>query len=136
MPAPVATLESRREAILKEMAQVGDMRRGSITEAFRPCGKPTCGCKAADHPGHGPYYAFTTKVAGKTKTIQLRTGPRLTKFQREVDAYRRFRALSEQLLEVNKALCDERPDESGEPSERDRLKKTSPRLSRRRSRKK
>jgi hypothetical protein len=136
MPTSVPTLESRREAILKQMAQIGDMRRGSITETFRPCGKPTCGCKAADHPGHGPYYAFTMKVAGKTKTIQMRAGARLTKFEREVDAYRRFRALTEQLLEVNEAICNERSDESGEPSERERLKKTSTRSSRRRSHKK
>ena len=108
MPATIADLESKRDAIVKEMAEIRDMRRGSITEAFRPCGKPTCSCQAADHPGHGPYYAFTNKVAGKTKTVQLRTGSRLTKFQREVDAYRHFRALTEQLLAVNEAICDMR----------------------------
>lgn len=136
MPATVAALESKRDAIVREMAEIQDMRRGSITEVFRPCGKPTCVCQAADHPGHGPYYAYTRKVSGKTKTIQLRAGPRLTRFQREVDAYRRFRSLAEQLIEVNEAICDERSDESGEPSERDRLKKTSRRSSRRRSHKK
>ena len=134
MADPIGPLEAKREALLKQITQLGDMRRGSITETFRPCGKPNCGCSAADHPGHGPYYAFTTKAAGKTKTIQLRAGSRLTKFQREVDAYRRFRSLTEQLLEVNKAICDARPGEAGEPSERARLKKTSPRSSKRRSR--
>lgn len=134
MPDPIGTLEVKRDAILKQLAQVGDMRRGSITEVFRPCGKPSCACSAADHPGHGPYYAFTTKVAGKTMTVQLRAGARLTKFQREVDAYRHFRSLTEQLLEVNQAICDARPGEAGEPSERARVKKTSARSSRRRSR--
>ena len=134
MADPIGPLEAKREALLKQITNLGDMRRGSITETFRPCGKPNCGCSAADHPGHGPYYAFTTKVAGKTKTVQLRAGPRLTKFQREVDAYRRFRSLTEQLLEVNEAICDARPGEAGEPSERARLKKTSSSSSKRRSR--
>jgi hypothetical protein len=134
MADSLGALETKRDALLREIAKLGDMRRGSISETFRPCGKPNCGCAAAEHPGHGPYYAFTTKVAGKTKTVQLRAGSRLTKFQREVEAYRRFRSLSAQLLEISEAICDARPGEAGEPSERARLKKTSPRSSGKRSR--
>jgi len=133
MQDPLAALVTKRDAILREMAQMGDMRRGSITEVFRPCGKANCACSQADHPGHGPYYAFTTKVAGKTKTVQLRAGSRLTKFQREVDAYRRFRSLTEQLLEVNEAICDKRSEEGGETPGRGVLKKTSRGSSRRKS---
>ena len=55
MQEPLAALVTKRDAILREMAQTGDMRRGSITEAFRPCGKANCACSQADHPGHGPY---------------------------------------------------------------------------------
>lgn len=87
------------------------MRRGSITEVFRSCGKPNCCCAAPNHAGHGPYYAFTTKVEGKTKTLQLRAGPRLTKIEREVETYKRFRSLTQQLLEINEAICDGRPEE-------------------------
>ncbi len=111
MPSSFAALEAEREVVLKQIAQIGDMRRGSITETFRTCGKNNCACSQADHPGHGPYYAFTTKVAGKTKTVQLRAGSRLAKFEREVDAYRRFKALSERLLKLNEAICDMRSQE-------------------------
>ena len=82
---------------------------------------------------HGPYYAFTTKVAGKTKTVQLRAGSRLRKFQREVDAYRRFKTLSQQLLELNEAICDKRSEEEAEPAGRKAVKKTSRGSSRRKS---
>ena len=135
MPDPVHDLETQREDILRQMTRLGDMRKGSITEAFRGCGKSGCACSAADHPGHGPYYAFTTKVAGKTKTVQMRAGARLDKFQLEVDVYKEFRALSEKLIEVNHALCEARP-EADVTSPRSALKKTSPRSSRRRSAKK
>ena len=132
MPDSLAGLEARREAIVRQMAQLGDMRKGSLTETFRPCGKPSCACSARDHPGHGPYYAFTTKVAGKTRTVQLRPGSRRDKFQREVDAYKQFRALSEELFAVNEAICEARP-EPARMAERAVLKKTSRRWSRRRS---
>jgi hypothetical protein len=133
MQDPLAALVTKRDTILREIAQMGDMRRGSITETFRPCGKANCACSQADHPGHGPYYAFTTKVAGKTKTVQLRAGSRLTKFQGEVDAYRRFRSLTGQLLEVNEAICDKRSEEEGGTPGRAVLKKTSRSWSRRKS---
>jgi hypothetical protein len=129
MPDTVASLEAQREEILSRLAQLGDMRKGSITETCRACGKPTCACCGTDHPGHGPYYAFTRKVAGKTRTVQLRPGPRLDKFQREVEAYKRFRALGEKLVAVNEAICEARP----EPDQPAAPKKTSRRSSRRRS---
>jgi len=132
MPDPLPALEAKREAILRQLAQLGDMRRGTITEVFRSCGKPGCCCSAPRHPGHGPYYAFTTKVEGKTKTLQLRAGPRLTKLEREVETYKRFRALTQELLEVNQAICDARPQEP--EAEAAVLKKTSRGSSKRKSR--
>jgi len=134
MPDPLVALEAERDEVLKQMIRLGDMRKGSLTETFRCCGKSSCACQATDHPGHGPYYAFTTKVAGKTRTVQLRAGPRLDKFQREVDTYKQFRALSERLIEVNESICEARP-KPGEATERSALKKTSRRSSKRRSRK-
>ena len=133
MSDPLAGLEKEREEVLKEISRVGDMRKGSITETYRCCGKPTCACRANDHAGHGPYFAFTTKVSGKTRTVQLRAGSRLDKFQREVDTYKQFRALSNKLIEVNGSICEARP-EPIEAEEERALKKTSRKSSRRRPR--
>jgi len=123
MPDVLAGLEARREDILRQISRLGDMRKGSITEAFRPCGKPTCCCAGRDHPGHGPYYAFTTKEGGKTKTVQMRAGSKLEKYQR---------ALSEEMIAISQAICEARP-QPGEESERAALKKTSPRSTKKRS---
>jgi hypothetical protein len=133
MSDPLAGLEKEREEVLKEISRVGDMRKGSITETYRCCGKPACACQANDHAGHGPYFAFTTKVSGKTRTVQLRAGSRLDKFQREVGTYRHFRALSERLIEVNGSICEARP-EPIEAEEERAVKKTSRKSSRRRPR--
>jgi hypothetical protein len=133
MPDILAPLLAQREAILRDIVQLGDMRRGNINEVFRSCGKPGCCCSERKHPGHGPYYAFTTKVEGKTKSVQLRPGPRLAKFEREVETYKRFRSLTRRLLEVNEAICNARPEASVAESETE-LKKTSRAPSKRRSR--
>lgn len=109
MTQSIQALENKRRRLLEQLAETGDMRRGSITEQYRGCGKTPCCCKERDHPGHGPYYAFTRKVGGKTKTLQLRPGPELRKLEREVETYRQFRALTEQLLQVNEELCGLRP---------------------------
>ena len=107
-------LEAERSALLEKLATTDDMRRGSISKCYRKCGKPTCACTTPDHRGHGPYYAITKRVNGKTKTLQLRPGPLLTKIQREVDTYREFRATCEQLFDVDDSICDARSVELSE----------------------
>lgn len=102
-------LEAVRTSILDQLSQTGDIRQGSITEHYRCCGKDTCCCHDSKHPGHGPYYAFTKKVDGKTKTLQLRQGPQLSKIEREVTAYKDFRKTCDELVKVNEKICDLRP---------------------------
>jgi hypothetical protein len=135
MADSIEHVEGKRAALLKELANTGDMRRGSLTETYRPCGKTECACTARDHPGHGPFYAFTRKVGGKTQTVQLRPGARLTKLEREVERYRQFRQTCQELVDVNETLCELRPvEDDGEAAARRTLKKKSPRASRRRAR--
>jgi hypothetical protein len=79
MARSLEQLESERAELLRQLAESGDMRRGSINEVYRRGGKDNCACADPGHPGHGPFYAYTTKVSGKTKTLQLRPGPLLSK---------------------------------------------------------
>ena len=133
MTETLEELETKRAALLRALSATGDMRQGSITESYRPCGKSNCACAGAQHPGHGPFYAFTRKVGGKTQTIQLRPGPELTKLLREVDTYRQFRRAIEDLVAVNEAICRRRPvEEATESPQRQALKKKLPKSSRRR----
>ncbi len=117
---PLVKLLAHREALLDSLSRTGDMRRGSITLNFRTCGKANCACAASFHPGHGPYYAYTVKVDGKTKTRQFRVGAALTKIEREVAEYRDFRAMCDRLLKVNEAICDGRPVHESTPEKKRR----------------
>ena len=105
----LAELERRRKELYRELAQVGDFRRGSLNEVRRKCGKPNCACAAPGHPGHGPQWNLTRTVAGRTRAVHLRPGPELERARREVAEYGRFRDLVGQVTEVNEAICQARP---------------------------
>jgi hypothetical protein len=109
MPDSLADLEARRAAVQMQIAQLGDMRSGSITGTGGRCGNPNCHCHRAGDPGHGPYYRLTRKVNGKTVTETFSSAASLTKAQREVAECQRFRQLGEQLLDVNEQICELRP---------------------------
>ena len=119
-------LQAEKSTLIAELADVGDMRRGSINEVFRRCGKDNCACAGAEHHGHGPYYAYTVKVDAKTKTLQLRPGPLLSKLEREVAQYKKFRETTERVIEISEQICDARPVENtAEQEKKRRLKKSS-----------
>ncbi len=107
----LARLEQQRSALLSEMVQLGDFRSGSITSISGRCGKASCRCHRPQQPGHGPNFRLTRKVQGKTVSETFAPGAQLRKAQREVEAFHRFRQLSQRLLEVNEKICAARPAE-------------------------
>jgi len=133
VPHDLDQLEAERARLYQELAQLGDLRRGSIAVNYRRCGKPTCACCRPEHPGHGPQYLLMTKVGGRSHAQSLRPGPGLEKVEREVANHQRFRVVVQQLIAINEQICDARP--VGARSERppSPLKKKLPRRSRRKS---
>src|SRR5680860_1009762 len=110
MPPSLPDLEQQRAQLYAELADVGDFRRGSITENYRRCGKPSCACAAPGHRGHGPRQLWTRSVAGgPTKGRQLAKGPEVDKVRRELASYQEFVTVGQQIVEVNEAICEARP---------------------------
>src|SRR6202165_3726185 len=102
-------LELRRKKLFRHMEDLGDFRRGTISVNYRKCGKSNCACAHKDHPGHGPQYLWNVSVGGKTQARNLPVGPELEKAEREVERYRVFLGLSQELAEVNDRICQLRP---------------------------
>lgn len=109
MPESLVTLEQHRSSLLARILELGDFRSGSITAIQGRCGKSNCHCHLPNHPGHGPNSRLTRKVGGKTITETFSSAAELHKAEREVEAFHRFRQLSQQLLEVNEKICRARP---------------------------
>jgi Family of unknown function (DUF6788) len=102
-------LEARRRDLYERLAQVGDFRRGSVSENYRRCGKPNCACAVAGHPGHGPRYVWTrTTVGRKTRGRQLDRAE-VAKVRTELAQYQQFAKITDQIVEVNEAICEARP---------------------------
>jgi len=105
----LAALEARRAGLYAALSRVGDFRRGALNAVWRKCGKPNCRCAQPGQRGHGPQHNLTKWAGGKTVNVHLRPGPELEKAEGEVAGYERFRALVEQVTEVNEAICEARP---------------------------
>jgi hypothetical protein len=102
-------LEAERDRLYAQLSAVGDFRRGSVSENYRKCGKPNCGCARPDHRGHGPRFLWTRSARGRgTVGRQLAAGE-VARVRREVARHAEFAAISEQIAEVNEKICEARP---------------------------
>jgi uncharacterized protein DUF6788 len=126
-------LEKRRSELKARLADVGDMRPGSLIGRYRRCGKPTCHCAQQDATGHGPSWSLTREVAGRTVT-RIVPSTAVEQTRRQIEEYRRFRTLMRDLIEVSEQLCDTRLQASRAASEEEAKKGASNKRSTRRSR--
>jgi len=127
MTDPLSTLINDRSTLLRQVSELGDFQPGSITSAFRRCGKPACHCLKPKDPGHGPHFQITQKIGGKTVTQNLPSQAALRKAEEEIAEFRRFQSLTSQLVEVNRKVCRLRPVEPAEqtPQEKKRPQRSS-----------
>jgi hypothetical protein len=96
------TLQEKREKLKAGLAQINDLRRGSLTARFRKCGKPNWHCAQKDSPGHGPSYSLTHAHEGKSITQVIPEEPSVDRTRAQIAEYRRFRKLVRELTAVNK----------------------------------
>jgi hypothetical protein len=99
-------LETKRERLRNKLAQLGDMRPGSLVGRFRKCGKPSCHCSQPSSETHGPSWSLTRAVEGKTVTKVIPPGDAVEQTKAQIAEYRRFRKLVQELLELNVEICD------------------------------
>jgi hypothetical protein len=126
LPDTLSSLEQQRSDILRRMLHLGDFRSGSVTAIKGRCGKPNCHCHQPGQPGHGPNFRLTRKVNGKTVSESFSSAAELGKAQREVEAFHRFRQLSQELLQVNERICRARPvEDTLSPEEKKRPKRST-----------
>ena len=109
MPPSLDVLVNQRAELLRQIAQLGDLRSGSITSITGRCGKPNCRCHQPNHPGHGPNFRLTHKVQGKTVSETFPSPAARRQAERQIAEFRTFQQLSRAFLEVNEKICRQRP---------------------------
>ena len=128
MPESLSALEARRADLLRSIANLHDMRRGSIVGAVWRCRKPSCHCAQPDDPGHGPILRLTYKRRGKTVTEALPNPAAVRKAEQEIAEFRNYQQLSRELVDVSEEVCRLRPvEETLTPQEKKRRKRSTTR---------
>jgi hypothetical protein len=94
-------LEQQRQALLRRLAELRELRRGSLTEQFLTV-RHADGSKVK----RGPYPLLTRKLANKTVSLRLTDPALVPLYRQQIQAMRQFERLVDQLVRVGEQLGD------------------------------
>ena len=96
-----SNLEQQRQALLRQLADLRELRRGSLTEQFLTV-------KHADgsQVKRGPYPLLTRKAAHKTVSVRLTDPALVPLYRQQIQARRQFEGVIDQLVRLGEQLGD------------------------------
>ena len=111
MERNIRSLENQIERLKQEIAAVGDLRPGSLSEQYNVCGKAGCRCKASPPQKHGPYYQISYTRRGKSgsRFVQRQDLPLVKKQLRN---YAHLKELVDRWIELATELSNLRLEET------------------------
>lgn len=94
-------LELQRQGLLRQLADLRELRRGSLTEQFLTV-------KHADGSSvkRGPYPLLTRKQASRTVSVRLTDPAVVPLYRQQIQAMRQFEAVIDQLVRLGEQLGD------------------------------
>ena len=106
--SPTRGQQAEAARIAAELARLGFVLPGTLTERPMRCGHPNCRCHANPPVLHGPYHQWTRKVNGKTVT-RILSDDQLADYQDWFGNQRRLRTLIAELEALSLAIADADP---------------------------
>jgi hypothetical protein len=97
----ITAMRQQRDEILKEIAGLEQIRRGTVTEQHVQTVGPD-GSKRT----RGPYPLYTFKDRGKTVSRRLSDQEQIPMYREQIQHWRRFHELVEQLRVLGEKLSD------------------------------
>jgi len=96
-----SNLEHRRQALLEQLADLRELRRGSLTEQFLQV-------QHADGSvvKRGPYPLLTRKQGGQSLSVRLTDPEVVPLYRQQIQALRQFETVVDQLVGVGEQLSD------------------------------
>ena len=96
-----SNLEQQRQGLLRQLADLRELRRGSITEQFLTV-KHADGCLVR----RGPYPLLTRKDAKKTVSVRVTDPALVPLYRQQIQTRREFERVVDQLARVGEQLGD------------------------------
>jgi phosphoribosylaminoimidazole-succinocarboxamide synthase len=59
------------QELKRQILALGWARPGSLIRRYMPCGNPACRCMSKQPRLHGPYFQWSHKIGGKTRSLRL-----------------------------------------------------------------
>lgn len=121
------TLESKIEKIKREIAELGPLRPGTLSQQYNVCGKPDCRCKANPPQKHGPYYQLSFTWKGRSSTHFVRR-EHLQIVEEQLRNYKKLRELVETWATLGMELSQLQlqQERSVKPAGRTRSRRAAP----------
>ena len=94
-------LEQQRQALLRQLSDLRELRRGSLTEQFLTV-KHADGSKVR----RGPYPLLTRKDAKKTVSVRVTDPTLVPLYRQQIQTLREFERVVDQLARVGEQLGD------------------------------
>ena len=100
-PSHYPKLEQQRQTLLRQLSDLRELRRGSLTEQFLTV-------KHADGSSvrRGPYPLLTRKDATKSVSVRLTDPALIPLYRQQIQSMRQFENVVEQLARVGEQLGD------------------------------
>jgi len=112
--------QARIKKIQQRLAEMGEMRPGSLSKQYNVCGKPGCRCKDPKNPQkHGPYYQVSYTHKGKSSTEFVKE-EMVEDVSQQIKNFREFKKLTEEWVDLCVKIAKLRKKESGKKSRRSR----------------
>jgi len=100
-PSDYSHLEQQRQSLLRQLAVLRELRRGSLTEQFL-----TVQHADGSTVKRGPYPLLTRKEARKTVSVRLTDPALVPLYRRQIQTMREFERVVDQLVRVGEELGD------------------------------
>ena len=99
----IQLLERQIARIKRELASLGDVRVGTLSQQYGVCGTPGCRCKASPPAKHGPYYqlSYTRKGKGTTRFVRRDS---LSTVKSQLRNYAKLRSLVDRWVDLGTEL--------------------------------
>ncbi len=96
-------LEQDFKKIKDEILSISYLKKGSIAKCYQTCGNPGCRCHKDKKFRHGPYWWWTSKESGRTKSILVPEGM-LGEVSSYIENYKLLKSKVKMLEEISEKI--------------------------------